>query len=366
MTFNNSFSKSEFLQNNWQKMPVIIKNAFTFNAENISGEDLAGLACEEFVESRLIFANETQQEWTCEHGHFPETRFQNLPEKNWTLLVQNVDDFIDKVNDLKVAFDFLPKWRLDDVMFSYATTGGGVGPHFDYYDVFLIQTSGSREWKIGQHCDSKTPLQTHPDLKLLESFKEQESHTLNEGDMIYIPAGVAHWGTALSNDCITASIGFRAPAYSDLLAASINAIAENLSQDQRYRDSDIHDDKYLIAESIKQQFTEIFDNLDKKQLLEELTHQFSLQVTEMRHPDLLETDTEAVSSEPLDYRLLQQHPSSRFAYRVNNETATLYVNGEAFSTDLPSAIAICHSNFTSTNDKELLIELLNSGALITI
>ncbi len=366
MTFNNAFSKSEFLQNNWQKMPVLIKNAFTFNAENISGEDLAGLACEEFVESRLIFANETQQEWTCEYGHFPETRFNNLPEKNWTLLVQNVDDFIDEVNDLKLAFDFLPKWRLDDVMFSYATTGGGVGPHFDYYDVFLIQTSGTREWIIGQNCDSTSPLRDHSDMKLLETFSEQERFTLNKGDMIYIPAGVAHWGTALSDGCITASIGFRAPAYSDLLAASTNAISESLSQDLRYEDLEIEDDKYLIADSIKEQFSKIIDELDKEKLIDEITHQFSLQVTEMRHSDLLETETEAVSSEAFDCNLLQQHPSSRFAYRIIKGRATLYVNGEAYSTDIMSAKAICHSNFTSTNDKELLIVLLNSGALLSV
>ena len=362
MILNSTFSKSDFLQNNWQKQALMVKNAFDFGTQFISGEVLAGLACEEFIESRLIFADENQKEWTCEHGHFTEERFTDLCEKNWTLLVQNVDDYIDEVECLKEAFAFLPKWRLDDVMFSYATPGGGVGPHFDYYDVFLIQTSGSRQWIIGQDCDGESPLRDHPDMKLLKNFVEKDKHVLHAGDMIYIPAGVAHWGTALSEDCITASVGFRAPAYGELLAASIGKISESFSQDQRYSDLAIAEDKYLISDSIKEKLAEIVNSLDKEKLLEEIVQQFSLQVTEMRHPDLLETNT--VYSKKINCESLQQHPSSRFAYRVYKERATLYVNGEAYTTDVQSAKAICHSHFFDVNDNQLLLELLNSGALL--
>ena len=363
MLLNSTFSESDFLQNNWQKKPLMVEDAFEFDAQLISGEDLAGLACEEFIESRMIFANANQKEWTCEHGHFTEEYFTNLSEKNWTLLVQNVDDFIDDVDVIKMAFSFLPKWRLDDIMFSYATPGGGVGPHFDYYDVFLIQTSGSREWVIGQDCDSNSLLRDHPDMKLLNTFAEKEKFILNKGDMIYIPAGVAHWGTALSEDCITASVGFRAPAYAELLTASINKISDSFTQDQRYKDVEIAEDKYLIPNSVKQQFSEDLDRLSKEELIEELTHQLSLQVTEMRHPDLLEADSLDIQN--INITVLQQHTSSRFAYRINKDDAVLYVNGEAYSTDNESAKAICHSEFSEVQDKELIIELIKSGALLS-
>ena len=362
MFINSSFSKSVFLQKNWQKEALVIKNAFHFDTPIMTGEDLAGLACEEFIESRIIKTIENQKNWACDYGPFSEKVFKNLTKKNWTLLVQNVDDFVDDIKPLIKAFDFLPAWRLDDVMFSYATPGGGVGPHFDYYDVFLLQTSGSREWIIGQDCDTKSPLRNHPDMKLLESFIEKERHILNSGDMIYIPAGVAHWGTALTDDCITASIGFRAPAYSELLAASINKISQNFSPDLRYKDSDIAEDKYLITDSIKNQFSDILNKLNHVELLEELSHQFSLQVTEVRHPDLLEVDD--INIENLDLTVLEQHPNSRFAYRLTDDKAILYVNGEAFTTDHETAKAICHGNFTSVQDTQILIELIHSGALL--
>lgn len=361
MSINISFSKSAFLQTHWQKKPLVVRNAFRFDTPFMTGGDLAGLACEEFIESRIISSNENQTQWTCEYGHFSEKHFQNLADKNWTLLVQNVDDFIEETKELTQAFDFLPAWRLDDVMFSYATPGGGVGPHFDYYDVFLLQTSGSREWIIGQNCNSETQLRDHEDMKLLENFIEKERYILEPGDMIYIPAGVAHWGTALSNDCITASIGFRAPAYSDLLAASVNSISDKFTPDHRYKDFEITEDKYLIPNSIKEQFSKIYDKLSKEELLEALSHQFSLQVTEIRHPDLIEIDSVAIQN--LDVSTLRQQPNSRFAYRLNENSAILYVNGESYSTDNESAKAICHSDFSVVQDKEILIELLNSGAL---
>jgi len=362
MQINPTFSKSEFLSSYWQKKPCVVKNAITLTESFPDGDILAGLACEEFIESRLVLSNEQQDEWNCEFGSFDESRFTQLNPKNWTLLVQNVDDFIPEVKQLNDAFDFLPKWRLDDVMFSYATLGGGVGPHFDYYDVFLIQTSGSREWLIGQECNSHSTLRVHPDLKLLKTFNQVERHVLNPGDMIYIPSGIAHWGTALSNDCITASIGFRAPAYSELLSAAMHKLSNNFSPDQRYKDSRIEQDKYLISDSIKKQLTVMLENLNNEELIEELAHQFSLQVTELRHPELVEMgDLESLN---INLKSLKKDSNSRFAYRQKNESGILYVNGEAFETDLRSAKSICHSEFSKILDLNLLDILISQGVII--
>ena len=140
----------EFLAEYWQKKPLLIRNAIPNFIAPIEGDDLAGLSLEEEVESRLVIGDD----WQLEHGPFEESRFETLPDRNWTLLVQGVDLWIPEVADLLKSFDFLPAWRVDDIMVSYAEDGGNVGPHFDYYDVFLLQGSGQRHWQVGKLCSA--------------------------------------------------------------------------------------------------------------------------------------------------------------------------------------------------------------------
>ncbi|NNC97100.1 MAG: cupin domain-containing protein [Gammaproteobacteria bacterium] len=372
MQINSHFNPGEFLTDYWQKQHLVVKNAFTLNRDLITADELAGLACDENMQSRLILTDSAQSNWTCDYGPFNEQALTNLPATLWTLLVQAVDEYIPEMQDLRDAFDFIPKWRLDDVMVSAANTGGGVGPHFDYYDVFLVQLSGTREWKIGQACNSRSTLREHTDLKLLENFNTQDTHILKQGDLLYIPAGLAHWGTAMSDDCITASIGFRAPSYRELVIGALENLAEQFKQDQRYRDRDLtpNQDPYLISASVSQELDSIWQHIDKNALIQNLEKEFSRQVTEVRDPDLfsfknysVEEIKELIDADRLH---LSKHPSARFAYLQQNENTTLYVNGIDYSTNLESALFSCHNDVSKLQnvDLELIAELLNEGFLL--
>lgn len=140
--FRDAASAQRFLRRHWQRKPLLLRQAFPGFRDPLSPEELAGLACEQEVESRLVFTEPAT--WRLRQGPFAETDFTSLPERDWTLLVQAVDHWVPEVKALLQSVPFLPSWRVDDVMVSYATPGGGVGPHFDYYDVFLVQGQGSR------------------------------------------------------------------------------------------------------------------------------------------------------------------------------------------------------------------------------
>ena len=206
-----------FLSEYWQRKPLLLRSTTQDFTLPLNGDELAGLSLEPDVEARLVQGNgQSQTPYRLTHGPFTEQDFARLPEQDWTLLVQAVDLWAPEFRTLLDRFDFLPPWRLDDIMASYAVTGGSVGPHFDLYDVFLVQAQGQRRWRIGQVCDSETPLQAHEDLSLLAQFEVQEEWLLNPGDVLYIPPHVAHWGIA-ETPGITLSVGFRAPTPADLM-----------------------------------------------------------------------------------------------------------------------------------------------------
>ena len=205
-------SPEEFLRDYWQKKPLLIRNAVPGFEPPIDGDELAGLALEPEVESRLVLGSN----WQLENGPFTEERFETLPSSHWTLLVQAVDLWVPEVAALLERFSFLPPWRRDDIMVSYAEHGGSVGPHFDYYDVFLLQGAGQRRWQIGQPCNSQSPLIDGTDLKILSEFRATDEWLLNCGDMLYIPPKIAHHGVAIG-ECTTFSVGFRAPAATEML-----------------------------------------------------------------------------------------------------------------------------------------------------
>ncbi|AKH69662.1 hypothetical protein IMCC21906_01990 [Spongiibacter sp. IMCC21906] len=229
-----NFDVEGFLRNDWQRRPVLIRQALPDFVCPVNGDDLAGMACEEDIDSRLIIQDGSN--WQLESGPFEEARFATLPPQNWTLLVQSVDHWIEEVAELNQCFRFLPRWRQQDIMISYAAPGGNVGPHFDQYDVFLIQGEGQRRWKIGPHCDGTTPMQNNPDLRLLCNFDSRAEYLLNPGDILYIPPGCAHWGIAESDDCITLSVGFRAPSQTEMLQDFAEHLAEQGDSARRYRD----------------------------------------------------------------------------------------------------------------------------------
>ncbi|MGE4431426.1 MAG: cupin domain-containing protein [Sphingobium sp.] len=233
----NDLDIERFLRDYWQKQPLLIKNPWASWVNPLEPDELAGLACEEGIEARLIQQN--GDGWMLEHGSFPETRFGQLGKAPWTLLVQAVDHHVPDVAALIDPFRFVPNWRIDDVMVSYATDGAGVGPHFDQYDVFLIQGLGKRRWQVGGVCDSDTPLLPHDDLRLLAEFEPTGEWVLEPGDILYVPPRFAHNGVAVGDDCMTYSIGFRAPARSELIADWCDHLMDELQDEDRYADPDL-------------------------------------------------------------------------------------------------------------------------------
>lgn len=205
-----------FLRDYWQKKPLLIRQGLPGFVAPLDADELAGLSLEEEVESRLVMEQGFKSPWELHHGPFAEDFFSTLPSSPWTLLVQGVDLWVPEVEAIIDEFPFLPRWRTDDIMISYANDGGSVGPHFDYYDVFLIQGWGKRRWSIGQLCDENSPLQSSVELKILAEFKSEETWVLEPGDILYLPPCIAHHGVA-EGECMTFSLGFRSPTAGEVL-----------------------------------------------------------------------------------------------------------------------------------------------------
>ncbi len=225
----------EFLSRYWQREPLVLRGAAS-GLDHPEPDLLAGLALEPGVEARLVRGSE-EKGWSLEHGPFTEDELTALPERNWTLLVQSVDCYLTEVSLLLDSFDFLPAWRLDDIMISCAGNGGGVGPHFDRYDVFLVQARGRRRWRLGPICDPDTPQRDAGGLRLLEDMPVTEEFVLEPGDVLYVPPWRAHWGTAEGGDCVTWSVGFRAPSAADVLER-LTDTALSRSPKQLWTDAD--------------------------------------------------------------------------------------------------------------------------------
>ncbi len=325
----NNFQQDDFLKNIWQKKPLLLKQAFPDFENPLDGNELAGLSLEPSIESRIIqqiTAKDGSTDWQVQHGPFTEDIYEKLPEKNWTLLVQAVDHYIDEVEALKQAFRFIPNWRLDDVMISYATQGGNVGPHFDQYDVFLIQASGKRRWKIGQHCDNCTALTANPDVKILQNFQQESEYMLEAGDIMYAPPGCAHWGIADTDDCITISIGFRAPSHEEIIAQLCDDVASQLSDDLRYKDVAINP-KQHPAEISQAAFDNVV-NIVKQHLMnnEAILHSFGKLMTE---PKYVDEQQPFISNNEVLYKRLD----TRIAYFKDGNTLTVFANGNGLQTN---------------------------------
>lgn len=204
-------STADFLRDYWQKKPLLIRQAIPGFTGFLDRQQIISLASEEFVQARLV----TQQleQWQLHHGPFKPSRLNRLGKRKWTVLVQEINQHFTAGAELLKLFNFIPHARLDDLMVSFATRGGGVGPHFDSYDVFLLQGSGHRRWQISAQKD-RTLVKDAP-LKILQHFIPEQEWILSPGDMLYLPPNYAHHGVA-EDDCMTYSIGFRAPTYQEL------------------------------------------------------------------------------------------------------------------------------------------------------
>ncbi len=226
---------SEFLRDYWQKKPLLIRASMPNFTGLLTPNELAGLACEDEVQARII--QHKHKKWSVKNGPFDDDDFAKLPKRDWTLLVQSVNHHLPEAADLLAQFNFIPHARLDDLMVSYAPDGGGVGAHFDSYDVFLLQGSGKRNWQISTQADLS--LVKDAPIKILQNFKAEQEWILEAGDMLYLPPHIAHWGTAEGDDCMAYSIGFRAPKTQELQHEFLHYLQDNLGLEGLYADADL-------------------------------------------------------------------------------------------------------------------------------
>jgi 50S ribosomal protein L16 3-hydroxylase len=231
----NNLSPSQFLSEYWQKKPLLIRQAIPNFKGLLTPDELAGLACEEDAQSRIVKLKNDQ--WSVDHGPFDEAVFSSLPNTNWSLLVQSVNHHLPEAADLLSQFNFIPHVRLDDLMVSYAPTGGSVGAHVDAYDVFLLQGSGKRRWKINTQADL-TLIENAP-LAILKHFEAEHEWILEPGDMLYLPPNVAHHGIAEDDTCMTYSIGFRSPKAQELAHAFLEYLQDTTKLNGLYKDPDL-------------------------------------------------------------------------------------------------------------------------------
>jgi 50S ribosomal protein L16 3-hydroxylase len=229
-------SPARFLRRYWQKKPLVLRGALPGFEPLVSRARLFALAARADVESRLV-TRRADGRWTLAHGPFARSALPPLRRRGWTLLVQGVDLHDDAAHALLHSFRFVPDARLDDLMISFATEGGGVGPHVDSYDVFLLQAAGRRRWRIGRPQDTR--LVDGVPLKILRNFAPEEEHVLEPGDLLYLPPQWAHDGVAETANCMTYSIGFRAPARDALAADLVRRLADDYRDAALYRDADL-------------------------------------------------------------------------------------------------------------------------------
>ncbi len=226
---------AQFMRRHWHKKPLLVRQAIPNFQPPVLRAEMFALAAQESVESRLV--QQVKGGWKLRHGPFARRSLPAMSQREWTLLVQGVDLHNDAVHRLMQQFRFVPEARLDDLMISYATDGGGVGPHFDSYDVFLLQAHGRRRWRIGRQKD--LTLKEGIPLKVLAEFEPEEEFVLEPGDMLYLPPRYAHDGIA-EGECMTYSIGFRAPARAELAQELLVRLSEDAAEDeqvQMYRDA---------------------------------------------------------------------------------------------------------------------------------
>lgn len=359
-------SPARFLRDYWQKRPLLIRNAFPGFEPPLSPDDLAGLACTDGGLARIILRGDgkakslgsgsrlrrvrnddkkigatipQKDQWEVRTGPFDDTTFAKLPESHWTLLVQDVDKWDDDTAALLGHFAFIPSWRIDDVMISYAVDGGGVGAHVDQYDVFLLQGMGRRRWTIDMHANPPTAFRDDVELKLLREFHPTHAWALDPGDMLYLPPGVPHDGVAVG-DCMTFSIGMRAPAASELLIDFAAHVAESLPESQRFADPDLKpagEAGEIDADALRRArrvLGSVAGALDDDAFADWFGGFITrYRIAQVPAPRKRPVD-HAVLGESLPHIRFERDPWSRFAWRRRGRDARLYAAGNAFDAPL--------------------------------
>ncbi|MBQ4853434.1 cupin domain-containing protein [Rhodanobacter sp. B2A1Ga4] len=366
---------ARFLRDYWQKRPLLVRHAFPDFQPPLQPDDLAGLACEPTALARLIVHDEKRDRWQVKSSPLDEADFANTPDSGWTLLVQDVDKWDADVAQLLEHFRFLPSWRVDDVMVSYAEPGGGVGAHIDQYDVFLIQGLGQRHWAISD--DPLAPKAFRPDveLKQLVQFEPTHEWLLEPGDMLYLPPGVPHDGVAFGGPCMTFSVGMRAPSQAELTGDLADFIAEHLPEELRYADPDLKP-ATATGEIDRAAIERLKDALPFAAALREdlLREWFGRFVTRYRSAQVpvppARPLTEAMLAKQLDAGAqLLRHPWSRLAWSRGKSGCTLYASGQPYPATPALAQQLCEQRAfeagrkLDASERALLLALVNDGHL---
>jgi 50S ribosomal protein L16 3-hydroxylase len=359
---------------------LLVRQAFPGFQSPFTPEELAGLACEEGVAGRILIEH-GKTPWELRHGPFRERDFRRLPATHWTLLVTDMDRHRPELRAWMEPFRFIPDWRIDDLMVSYAAPGGSVGPHIDAYDVFLIQAHGRRRWQISERPvapDNRIP---GIDLDIMRRFRAEQTWVLEPGDMLYLPPNVAHYGVA-QDDCMTWSVGFRAPAERDLVAAWMEDRLQHVDPCARYGDADLRPARHpgQIDDAAIRRLKDILNQAlaGDDAALERWFGRF---VTEPKTED---HDHEPVSARRVRSLLdglvkgkpLHREPAARFAWRMVGDHLYFFADGVEYvlaPSLRPLAETLCagfdypagqlSATLADAAGRELLAGLIRQGCL---
>ncbi|MES9851365.1 MAG: cupin domain-containing protein [Candidatus Thiodiazotropha sp. L084R] len=337
INFPNHINIEKFLAEYWQKKPLLVRQALPDFQCQIEPDDLAGMACEEDIESRLVLEKDGVTPWEARFGPFDESLFAELPESHWTLLVQDVDKHLPEVASLLDYFRFIPDWRLDDVMISYAADQGSVGPHTDDYDVFLLQAKGRRRWKIHTQPVDDNDYIAGLDLRILPQFETEQEWLLEPGDMLYLPPNVAHWGIA-EGETMTCSVGFRAPTWQEMASTWFESRIEGCLPKERYRDPPLAPQiapAEILSSSLEAFKAELQSSL---QQLDKDERWFGRLVTESKDhlqviPPQQPLQEQAFLNRFREQAVITRNSYSRMAFSRSEQDGmdTLYINGNSYT-----------------------------------
>lgn len=369
----------QFLAEYWQKKPLLVRNAMPEIAGLLEPDDVMELALDENVTARLIKQKDRDpNQWSVKSSPLLKADFQKMP-KLWTLLVQAVDHYSFDLSELWKKFPFIPQWRRDDIMVSYAPQGGSVGKHFDFYDVFLVQGYGHRRWQLGQMCNAETELVPGQPLKLLPEMDVNFDEVLAPGDLLYVPPGLSHYGVA-EDDCLTFSFGFRMPNVSDMMDRVGDKFAEN--EVLRNPLTDIIRDQISAAGEVTTNELEylqskIMEQLHNSNVLEDAI--MSL-MSEPKYPENI-PEAEEIGTGDLEEALDQGYsimlePASRLLYTEEDDEILFWGNGEglciseAFAEKLKlianGESVMLNLDFADEDMLEDLADLLNESILMLV
>ena len=321
----------QFLAEYWQKKPLLVRNAMPEIANILEPSDVMELALDENITARLIKQKDRDpNQWSVKSSPLLKADFQKMP-KLWTLLVQAVDHYSFDLAELWKKFSFIPQWRRDDIMVSYAPKGGSVGKHFDFYDVFLVQGYGHRRWQLGQMCDAETDFVAGQPLKLLADMDVHFDEVLAPGDLLYVPPGLSHYGVA-EDDCLTFSFGFRMPNVSDMM----DRVGDKFSENEVLRNplvDIIRDQMSAVGEVTNNELEylkeKIMEQLQNSNVLEDAIMTL---MSEPKYPENI-PEAEEIGSGDLEEALEEGYklclePSSRLLYTEQDGDVLFWANGE--------------------------------------